>query len=535
MLFHQLQLKSKKYPFLFCLLSALLFSAGWPPLPFAPLLFLFLLPLFFVILQEDNFRKIVFYSFITFFISGIITVHWAMNVAMDFKGKLILFLFGYTLMAFLMSLPIILFGWTKNKIKSPLVWFSLPVYWMAYEYLQGHWDLAFMWLHLGLGFSCYPNWIQFYEITGRLGGTFLIVSINIVFYLLLKHWSNKYLLVSSLSLLVIITTTINFQLLNLKPETKDSAKIAVVQGNMNSYEKVTEDVFEKQYNVFEELVLSVKDQKPDLVVCSEGFFKGSTENPIVLNNIDSNLLIKSLKKISSEINAPILTGAIVYKLYYTEQKPTSSAQLVNNGIYYDAFNAAIFVSPDQPVQFYAKTKLVPFMERAPFLDQLSCMESMHLDLNKMSGSYCRTNETNVFTYKNLKIAPVICMESLFPDYVKEFVKKDANIIAIITDDIWSGNTNGPMQHAVYSVPLSIEMRKPIARSANTGVSLFVDKSGKTNNISELNQQKIILQEILLNNEKTFFVQHGNILGLISVIGSIAFIGLSFVRRKNFND
>jgi len=535
MLFHFLQLKSKKYPILFCLLSSLLLSAGWPPLPFAPLLFLFLLPLLFVVLQENNFWKIILYSFLTFFVNGVITVHWAINVANDVKGEIILFLFGYLLMAALMSLPVILFAWTENKMKSLLAWLSLPLYWMAYEYLQGHWDMAFMWLHLGLGLSCYPKWIQFYEITGRLGGTFLIVCGNIIFYLLLKYRHNqgikKIVIAMSIFIASIVIIT-NLLLINSSQPSNDTVKVAVVQANMNPYEKVTERVFEEQYKVFEKLVLSIKNEKSDLILCSEGFFKGCDTTPIVLNTIDSNRLIKSLKNISCQINAPILTGAIVYKLYYTQQKPTSSAQLVSNSVYYDAFNAAIFVSPDKPVQFYVKTKLVPFMERVPFLDRLSFMECLHLDLNKMSGSYGRGEETNIFIYKNIKIAPVICMESLFPDYVKEFVKKKANMIAIMTDDGWSGNTNGPTQHALYSVPLAIEMRKPIVRSANTGVSLFVKESGQINNRTKLNEQTIVVQEILLDNKRTFFVRHGNILDLISIVGSTVFIGLSFFQRKN---
>ena len=537
MIFSWLQLKAKQYPLIFCIVSSLFWLVGWPPSPFAPVLFICLIPLLLVLLEIEYFKKIILYSFITFFINGIITMHWVSNVEMDLKGSVVLYLFGYIFMAFLMSLPITVFAWTKRRIKSPVAWIALPVYWITYEYLQGHWDLAFMWLHLGLGLSCYPKWIQFYEITGRLGGTFLIISINIIFYLLLKYWCDqrrKKILFCTLFLIIGIVSITNLLLTNSYQLSTNKAKIAIVQGNMNPYEKVNEQVFEKQFTIFEELVLSVKEQKPDMIVCSEGFFKGTDNNPFVINEIDSNATIKKLKELSRKVNTAILTGIITYKLYYTQIAPTPSAQLVSKGIYYDAFNAAMLISYDQPIQVYTKSKLVPFMERVPFLEKFSFIETLHLSLNRMSGSYGRTDETSVFTYKNLKIAPVICMESLFPDYVKKFVEKDANIIAIMTDDGWSGNSNGPKQHASFAVPLAIEMRKPIARSANTGISLFLASSGNIIHSTELNEQTIIVEKLTLNTRTTFFVKHGELIGLMSIGISAVFFVITFLKGKNIS-
>lgn len=438
-------------------------------------------------------------------------------------------------MAFLMALPVIFFVWTKRKIKSPFVWFSLPAYWMAYEYLQGHWDLAFMWLHIGLGFSSYPKWIQFYEITGRLGGTFLIVSVNIVFYLLLKYWKNvKYrkILLCSFTAIIITVFLTNFLLTdNRQLITDNHTKVAVIQGNMNPYETIDEQVFERQYQIIEKLTLSAMDKKPNLIVCSEGFFKGTDKNPFVLNEIDSNATIKKLKALSGKMKAPILTGIIAYKLYYTSSPPTISSQAINEKTFYDTYNAAVLISHDQPVQFYSKSRLVPFMERVPFLDKLSIMESLHLSLNKMSGSYCRTNQTNIFTYKNLKIAPVICQESLFPDYVSAFVQKGANVIAVITDDGWSGKTNGPAQHACYAAPLAIEMQRPVVRSANTGISLFIDKEGNQLNATKLDEEKIIVRNVELNSRKNFFVKYGNVLGRTSCIVSVIFLLIAYIKSK----
>ena len=76
----------------------------------------------------------------------------------------------------------------------------------------------------------------------------------------------------------------------------------------------------------------------------------------------------------------------------------------------------------------------------------------------------------VYTLNNgIKIAPVICYESIYGEYVTEYVRNGAQMLAIITNDGWWKKSQGYKQHLSYSKIRAIETRRSIARSANTGV------------------------------------------------------------------
>ena len=113
----------KKYPFLLSITSGLLLAAAWPPLPFTFLLFIAFVPLLIAIddsgqsslgdkgavQAKQSLKKILVLSFACFFTQGIISMNWVTHVAMDMKGEIILFVFGYFFMALLMSIPFVLF------------------------------------------------------------------------------------------------------------------------------------------------------------------------------------------------------------------------------------------------------------------------------------------------------------------------------------------------------------------------------------------------------------------------------------------
>src|SRR5574343_444659 len=74
---------------------------------------------------------------------------------------------------------------------------------------------------------------------------------------------------------------------------------------------------------------------------------------------------------------------------------------------------------------------------------------------------------------NLKLAPAVCYESVYGDFMAKYIRSGAEVICIITNDGWWGNTPGHRQHLAYAKLRAIETRKQIIRSANTGISCFV--------------------------------------------------------------
>ncbi len=114
-------------------------------------------------------------------------------------------------------------------------------------------------------------------------------------------------------------------------------------------------------------------------------------------------------------------------------------------------------------------------------------------------------ERKVFKTHNdsLKIAAIICYESAYGEWVSKFVKNDANLIFVVTNDGWWGNTPGYRQHFSFSRLRAIETRRSIARSANTGISGFINQRGDAFQMTTYWEQAVIRQKINANCEKTF--------------------------------
>lgn len=550
----------KKHPSLLSVLSGILLFAGWPPF-FAPLLLVAFVPLLWAVDKAQNIRKAFYYSFIAFFIRGILCIHWAAMADLTLGGYLVLFIFGYGLMAFLMTLPLLLFKWVQihySQFPSPLgraregLWASLPVFWVAYEFLHSKWDLSFMWLHLGLGLSKYPVMIQFYEITGMLGGSALIIIVNVLIYLIIKSWyehknsvnftgdngdfplwmgGKKTVFAAGLLFFLLFTTFFFNSFLSTYTNGREKVRIAILQPNADSYKKLDSNTLNERLELLKKMIEPLREKQLDLVVCPEGFFKGAPS--VIINDIDSSDLGKKLKKISTEMNCPVVTGFIGFRLIYsTVSLSPSSVKINTNGrkVYYEAFNAAMMITPDNmPIQITTKTQLVPFMERVPFLDLFSFLENLHLPLNQMPKSYGK-EEPLLLKYKNMRIAVPVCQESIYPDYVRTLIQKDANIIAVVTDDGWTGTAIGAQQHSLFSAPLAIETGKFIARSANTGISQLTDIHGNISQQTKFGQQQVVIAIADLIPENTIYVKYGNVIGWGSLLLTGFFMILFFSMR-----
>jgi apolipoprotein N-acyltransferase len=138
----------------------------------------------------------------------------------------------------------------------------------------------------------------------------------------------------------------------------------------------------------------------------------------------------------------------------------------------------------------------------------------------------------VFTRKEdgLKIAPVICYESVFGEYMTQYIRKGASLIFVITNDGWWGDTPGYRQHFTFSRLRAIELRRSIARSANTGRSAFINQRGDAFQETAYWEPGVIRQTINANDKMTFYSRHGDYIGRISSLTAAILILIAIVNR-----
>ncbi|NTW32383.1 MAG: apolipoprotein N-acyltransferase, partial [Bacteroidetes bacterium] len=307
------------------------------------------------------------------------------------------------------------------------------------------------------------------------------------------------------------------------------ANIIVVQPNIDPYnEKFGGMTSEQQLAKLLNLAKQKTDKNTNLIIGPETAIpEGVWENDLYdSRSVDS---LKNYLKKYPQLN--ILMGLSSYKMYLKGEQISLTARLYADQGWYDAYNSAMMIDTSKKIQIYHKSRLVPGVEKMPYPKIFKSLEKFALDLGGTSGSLGIQDERSVL-YSNdsvIKLAPVICYESIYGEFVSEYIQNGANIICIITNDGWWKDTPGYKQHCRYASLRAIETRKCIARSANTGTSCFINQRGDIMQATSWETDDVIKQTVLLNDEKTFYSKYGDYIAKAAIFMSVLiFIYIFFI-------
>ena len=181
----------------------------------------------------------------------------------------------------------------------------------------------------------------------------------------------------------------------------------------------------------------------------------------------------------------------------------------------------MFFSPNSSVQRYAKIKLVPFGEKVPLIDIFPILGKW-IKWNVGISSWNTGTDTLVFNYSNknketIGIGGVICIESIYPDFVSAFVQRGADLLVVVTNDSWYGNSSGPYQHKEISVLRAVENCKPLVRAANGGISCIIDHYGQNAAATAMFTRDVLVGDVELISEPTFFSKYPLLMPNISLL------------------
>jgi apolipoprotein N-acyltransferase len=247
--------------------------------------------------------------------------------------------------------------------------------------------------------------------------------------------------------------------------------------------------------------------------------ESAIQENIWMNSLDGSPSLKKLHEFTeAHPYLQVVIGASTYYEFQENDRITATARKFRNSDgYYEAYNTAFCLDHAGNIQSYHKSKLTPGVEKMPFPELMKPFESFAIDLGGTVGSLGMQDERTVFTREqdSLKIAPVICYESVFGEFLTGYIKNGANLIFVITNDGWWGDTPGYRQHFTYSQIRAIETRRSVARSANTGRSAFINQRGEVFQATEYWVADVIRQKINANDTITFYVVWGDYIGRIS--------------------
>jgi apolipoprotein N-acyltransferase len=235
--------------------------------------------------------------------------------------------------------------------------------------------------------------------------------------------------------------------------------------------------------------------------------------------------------LSAHPGIQLISGIETFKQYGTTAA-TKTARKTNEGIYYDAFNAAVSLKANQEPVYYNKSKLVPGVETLPSF--LRFMAPIFEQFGGSTGGYGTSDTAVVFKDSSnwLFTAPIICYESIYGEYVTNYVKSGATMLAIMTNDGWWGNTPGHHQHLSYAKLRAIETRRWVARSANTGISAFINPRGEIVQQMGWDKMGALKMNISTSNELSFYVQYGDFIYKIAAIIAALFVVVYFYKKSS---
>ncbi|WP_374292020.1 apolipoprotein N-acyltransferase [Paenirhodobacter enshiensis] len=193
------------------------------------------------------------------------------------------------------------------------------------------------------------------------------------------------------------------------------------------------------------------------------------------------------------------------------------------------YNSLVVLGPDARVEdLYDKSHLVPFGEYIPWGDELSRFGISAFAARTGNGYTPGAGETILDLGRLGKVEPLICYEAVFPQDIRR-VPERPDWIMQVTNDAWFGNLSGPWQHMALSRLRAIEFGLPVARAANTGVSVMIDARGEVTAELGMNQQGVIDAALPPALPETFYARWGDIPPIAAIV-VLAFIILSWPRH-----
>ncbi|MDB4534146.1 apolipoprotein N-acyltransferase [Vicingaceae bacterium] len=526
------------------ILSGLLMGISWPETGgIAPLFFIALIPLLYMehIVSQNpeklKSRHVFFNGYLAFLIFNVFTTWWIWNA--DPSGMII----AEVLSSLFVSVIFLWFHKIKKNIGEKKGYFALIALWIGFEWVHFNWEFSHPWNILGNTFANSTSLIQWYEYTGVLGGSLWILIVNILLFKVLRNTviskeplknniKQLYLIASIIIIPILFSVIIysNFE------EKENPIEIVIVQPNIDPYNEKFGGMSEPE-QMDRILSLARKKITPNTkyVLAPETAVPRSSDEALIENNYGIIEIRKFLKEFPHIKFIIGITSRIEYGV--RDSKPTPTARSFGNPTqYYDAFNTALLIDNSPTIQTYHKSKLVLGVEKLPYPKLLAPLERFAINLGGTFGSLGSEKEAHNLIDGDLKMAPVICYESIYGDYVSTYVKKGAELIFILTNDGWWDDTPGYRQHLAYARLRAIETRRSIARSANTGTSCFINQRGDVMRQTTWWKNDAIVKSINLNQAMTFYSKHGDLLGRLSAaIAAILLLaswGITIKRKFN---
>ena len=491
----------------------------------------------------EGMKRVWIWHYSAFVLWNAVTTFWVCNATVG--GGI----FAVLANAFQMSIVFGLFRWSKKLLKGSLPYILLAMLWIAWEkyYLTAA-QISWPWLVLGNSFATTVSLAQWYEFTGALGGSLWIWACNLGLFGLMVALSDgswfrfnakaKLAAAGGYLAILFVPMFLSMRMYNSYTEMSDPLDVVILQPNIDPYNKFQALSQDQQNVILLDQLGSVAADRGDssqmlLAVAPETF-----TNDIVVGDYESSRTWRRFRQFLSGYDGlNLLFGASSRSYIYSESAPSATARNLGDGRWRESHNSALIMDGTGETQIYQKSKLVVAVEMTPYPkffckidDLLGGVMGRCIGQDEVSLLDCVQRDSVGNVVRSVPVGCAVCYESVYPEHCAEYVRKGAELLTVITNDAWWGDTPGYHQHLSYSSLRAIETRRDIVRSANTGISGVINQRGDVLAESDWWQPEVIRTHANLNKKMTYFVKNGDVIGRMCVFFSLLLLLAIAVRR-----
>lgn len=488
--------------------SSLFFFFAFPPYKLVGPVFVCLVPLAVVIARAADRGDSVWHGVWLGTWFGIIaygaSVYWIATALLIFTKLAIL---GYLGALFVITVLAAATGGALFAARRSTRWpmaVLLPIVWVAGEMAMNHLSaLAFPWLPLGLGVTQTPVLAQIADISGVHGVSFWIALTNgLVADMWLAREARRANLIRGAVIAGLLGVVVGYGEWRLHTVVlRPLGSVGVVQPNIAEDQKRETEMLAKTIGLLSQGTRDAMAQgNPQLIVWPE-----TALSDYLPQHPDWS---DSLRALTVGTGVPILTGMVDV--------------VWHSRTLYDEYNAAMLVGPDgrQSQRIYHKRRLVPFVEHVPFIPAswLSWAGPY------LTGSFGIGEGPIVYRLPFGNFGVLVCYESIFPGESREYRNQGADFLINITNDAWFGHSNAPYEHYSHLVLRAIENRVAIVRSANTGISGWIDPLGRVRAATPIFTSQAKTYALETSDTRTPYDRYGDFIGLLALAATLALVG-----------
>jgi len=328
--------------------------------------------------------------------------------------------------------------------------------------------------------------IQICDITGVAGLTALLVLVNAVIFVVIRsileerrfRWAPS--VVAACAVAVVLGYGyLRLSIVNSEMKEYPKLRIGIAQVNLGIRQKNLYP--QRAIRLNQEMTRKMKAMGANLVVWPET----AVQEPVLPTGTK-----KLPHVIFDDLDIPVLTGVLQ----------------MGAGIDPPAYNVAVLADENGDILgTYRKQKLLMLGEYIPLG---KTFPKLYEWFPYISG-FTPGDSNEPLKFRGYKLNVNICYEEILPRMMRRMAAYSPNVFINLTNDNWFGRTHEPLQHFALSIFRTVEHRRWLVRSTNTGISAFVDATGKIVEQSPLMEAAMLVHDVPMMKGETIYTRFGD--------------------------